>query len=124
LAICVAYLLAIHGFVATVGLGMSAAADQPDWSGHVLCSLVFNKTANAPARENDGHKPSRAPQCPFCFVAAQSAGYIAIAGETPTFPSYASLSSTAISDPVGDGIFVPQLRHRHGEPRAPPTFSV
>ena len=123
MAVCVAYLLAIHGFMATVGLGMSADA-PPDWSGLVLCSLASKEIANAPARESQRHKPSPAPQCPFCFVAAQSAGHIAIAGEIPTFPSYAGSSSTAILDPVGDGIFVPRLRHRHGEPRAPPAFSV
>ena len=62
-----------------------------------------------------------APQCPFCFVAAQSAGHVATAGEAPAFPAYAGLLVATISQPLGDGTFVPQFRHRHGEPRAPPA---
>ena len=125
LAVYVAYSLAIQAMVASVGLGMSASA-APDWAGFVLCSfsLASNQTANVPARDTDRQKPSPAPQCPFCFVAAQSAGHIATAGEAPAFPAYAGLSIAAISDPIGDGAFVSEFRHRHGEPRAPPAFSV
>jgi hypothetical protein len=123
LAVCVAYSLAIHALIASVGLGMSVGA-APGKEGLFLCSLASDATANAPARDHDRQKPNPAPQCPFCFVAAQSAGLIATTGQVPTFPAYAGLPIAAISDPTADGAFVPQLRHTHGEPRAPPAFSV
>ena len=122
MALCVAYSLAIQAVVASVGLGMSAsAAPERD---DILCSFAFNQTADVPVRDDDRQRPSPAPQCPFCFVAAQSAGHIATAGEAPAFPVYAGLSIAAISDPIGDGAVVSEFRHRHGEPRAPPAFSV
>jgi hypothetical protein len=123
LAVCVAYSLAIQGLMASVGFGMLAGVAS-DQAGIVLCSLASDEIANAPARDSDRQKPSPTPQCPFCFVAAQSAGYVATTGEVPTFPAYAGLLIAAISDPIGDGTFVTQFRHRHGEPRAPPAFSV
>ena len=126
LAVSVAYSLAIQALMASVGLGMSAGATgaAPDRAGFVLCSFASNQTANAPARDGDRQKPGPAPQCPFCFVASQSAAHVATVGEAPAFPAYAGLLSAAISDPVGDRAFVSQSRHRHGEPRAPPAFSV
>ena len=121
-AVYVAYSLAIQAVVASVGLGMSAnAAPERD---DILCSFAFNQTANVPVRDDDRQRPGPAPQCPFCFVAAQSAGHIATAGEVPAYLVYAGLSIAAISDPIGDGAFVSPFRHRHGEPRAPPAFSV
>ena len=102
---------------------MSVGA-TPDWAGFVLCSLASNQTANAPARDGDRQKPSPTTQCPFCFVAAQSIGHVVTMVEVPAFPASAALLSAAISDPVGDPAFVSQFRHRHGEPRAPPGFSV
>jgi hypothetical protein len=116
----VAYALAVQAMMASVGLGMSAGA-SPD--GFVLCSFASDQTAKEPARDG-GRKPTPAPQCPFCFVAAQSTGHIATVGDAPAFPAYAGLLSTTILDPIGAGTFVFQLHHRHGEPRAPPTFSV
>jgi len=122
LAVFVAYALAVQAMMASVGLGMSAGA-SPD--GFVLCSFASHQTANEPARDGDRQKkPTHAPQCPFCFVAAQSVGHIATMGETPAFPAYAGLLSTAILDRFGTGAFIFQLHHRHGEPRAPPAFSV
>jgi len=108
--------------LASVGLGMStsAAPERDD----ILCSFAFNQTANVPVRDDNRQRRSPAPQCPFCFVAAQSAGHIATAGEAPAFPAYAGLSIAAISDPIDDGAFVSPFRHRYGEPRAPPAFSV
>jgi hypothetical protein len=107
--------------MASVGLGMSAGG-SPD--GFVLCSFASHQTVNEPAQDDGRQKPTPAPQCPFCFVAAQSAGHIATMGEAPAFPVYAGLLSTTILDPIGNGAFVFQLHHWHGEPRAPPTFSV
>jgi hypothetical protein len=123
LAVLVAYSLAIQAIMASVGLGMSAGA-APDRAGAVLCSLVSNQTVNMPARDGDRQKPNPAPQCPFCFIVAQSAGHAVIAGEGPAFPAYFGLLIAAMSDAIGDGAFVSQYRHRHGEARAPPTFSV
>jgi hypothetical protein len=105
----------------SVGLGMSAGASS---DGFVLCSLASHQTANEPARDGDRRKPSPGPQCPFCFVAAQSAGHTATMDEAPAFPAYAGLLSAAILDPIGTGAFVFRLHHRSGAPRAPPAFSV
>ena len=121
LAVFLAYTLAIQAMMTSVGLGMSAGASA---DGFVLCSFAFHQTANDPARDGDRQKPTPGPQCPFCLVAAQSAGHIATMGEALAFPAYAGLLSAAILDPIGAGVFVFQLRHRHGEPRAPPAFSV
>ena len=122
MAVCIAYSLAIQAMMASIGFGMSVGT--PDRAGFVLCSFVPNQPAEAPARDGDRQKPTRAPQCPFCFIAAQSAGHVATVGEAPAFPAYAALLSAAISVPVGDAAFVSQFRHSHGEPRAPPAFSV
>jgi peptidoglycan/LPS O-acetylase OafA/YrhL len=123
LAVYVAYALAIQAMMASVGLAMSAssAADRTD---NILCSFAFNQTANAPVRDEDRQKPNPATQCPFCFVAAQSADNVATAGKASAFPAYVGLPTAAISDLSDDGTFVSQFRHRHGEPRAPPAFSV
>jgi Protein of unknown function (DUF2946) len=120
-AVVVAYLLAIQAMMASVGLGMSAGG-SPD--GFVLCSFASHQTANEPARDDGRQKRSPAPQCPFCFVAAQSAGHIATMGEAPAFPAYAGLLSVAILNPVAAVAFIFQLHHSHGEARAPPIFSV
>jgi hypothetical protein len=121
-AVYVAYSLAIQT-MANVGLGMSSGA-EPDRARLVLCGLAANQTANMPARDDDRRKPNPEPQCPFCFIAAQSAGHVAIAGEGMAFPAYFGLLIAPILDPIGDGAFVSQFRHRHGEPRAPPAFSA
>jgi hypothetical protein len=122
LAVYVAHALAIQAMMASVGLGMSAGV-APDRSGLVLCSFASNH-ANAPAQDSDRQKPNPLSQCPFCFIAAQSAGHVATVGKASVFPAYVGLLAPAISDPIGDGTFVSQFRHRHGEPRAPPAFSV
>jgi len=118
LALCLAYSLAIQAMMASIGLGMSAGA-APDEAGFVLCSFASHRSAPAP---NDRQTP--APQCPFCFVAAQSAGHFATTGEAPAFPAHAGSLIATISQPFGEGAFVAQLRHRQGEPRAPPPASV
>jgi hypothetical protein len=123
LAVYVAYALAIEAMMASVGLGMSAsAAAKP--TDNILCSFAYNQTANVPVRDDDRQKPRPAPQCPFCFIAAQSTNHFATVGQASAFPAYAGLLIAPTSDPSGDGAFVSQFRHRHGEPRAPPAFSV
>jgi hypothetical protein len=122
LAVYIAYSLAIQAMMASVGFGMSADA-SPDRVGFVLCSFAFHQTPDEPTRDG-GRRPSPAPQCPFCFVVAQSAGHIATMGEAPAFPTYAGLLSVAVLNPVAAVAFIFQLHHSHGEARAPPTFSV
>jgi len=118
LALTVAYALAVQAMMASIGFGMSAGA-APDRSGFVLCSFVSHRTAPGPA---DRQTP--VPQCPFCFVAAQSAGHFATGVEVPAVPAYAGSLIVALSRPIGDGVFVRRFRHTHGEPRAPPSASV
>jgi len=120
LAVCIAYALAIQALMASVGLGMSAFA-TPGQSGFVLCSF---SSGRVPAPDSDRQKPRPAPQCPFCFVAAQSAGHIALVGEATAFPAYAGLLIDSVLDPIGDGTFAPQFHRKTGDPRGPPTFSV
>jgi hypothetical protein len=117
LAVYIAYSLAIQATMASVGLGMSVSA-APDRVGFVLCSLASHQTAPAPGRQ------APAPQCPFCFVAAQSAGHVATAGNPPAFSAYVGVPIAAISHPIDDRTFFPQFRHRHGEARAPPAVSA
>jgi hypothetical protein len=121
LAVCVAYSLVIQAVMASIGLGMSAGA-LLDRTGFVLCSFASN--TNAPVQDSDRQKPNPAPRCPFCFIAAQSAGNVATVGKASAMPAYVGLPIAAISEPIGDGAFVFQFRHRYGEPRAPPAFSV
>jgi hypothetical protein len=117
--ICVAYLLAIQTFIASVGLGMSAlAASGPD--GSAICSVALR---HAPAPTDNRRKPHPAPQCPFCFVAGQSAGHIALMGPAQPPPAYAGLLIGVVSDRI-DETFVPRLHRTVGDPRAPPVFSV
>jgi len=90
LAVYVAYSLAVQAMMASVGLGMSAGV-APERTNNILCSFAVNQTADVPARDGDGQKPSPAPQCPFCFVAAQSANHHATVGEASAFPAYVGL---------------------------------
>jgi hypothetical protein len=121
LAVYVAYSLAIQALMASIGLGMSLGA-APDQANLVLCGFASSQIADA--KGSHQHKPAPAPQCPFCFVAAQSAGHVATAGEAPAFPACAAILIAAISQPIGDAAFAPQIRHRQGEARAPPAISV
>ena len=118
LALYLAYSLTIQAVMASVSFGMLAGA-APDLAGFALCSVASHHAAPA-----SGDRQTPAPQCPFCFVAAQSAGHFATAGEAPAFPAYAGMLIFAISHPLGDGTFVPQFRRKAGEPRAPPAVSV
>jgi hypothetical protein len=119
LAVCIAYLLAIQAFVASIGLGMSAlAASGPD--GSAICSFASRA---APTPTDHRQKPHPAPQCPFCFVAGQSAGHIALLGPAQAPPAYAGVLLGTVSDRADD-TFVPPFRRTVGNPRAPPVFSA
>ncbi len=106
--------------MASVGLGMFADA-TPGPDSFVICS---HASAATPAPAGDRQNPRPGPCCPFCFVAAQSAGFIALGGKAPPVPVYAGLPITPVPDRIGDAGFVPQFRRTVGTPRAPPAFSV
>jgi hypothetical protein len=118
----IAYSLAIQTIMVSVGLGMTTGGQNR--AGPVLCSFAVHKAASALAPDGNRRNSSPAAQCPFCFIAAQSAGHVATAGDAPAFPAYAGVLIATISEPLGERIFAPQFRHKHGQPRAPPAFSV
>jgi hypothetical protein len=116
LSICVAYTLAIQALMVSVGVGMSAAAEA-DGTALVICN-------HAPASPDDPQKPNSAPQCAFCFIAAQTSNNVLVAGDAPALPPYATLPITTMPDRHGERVFIPQLRRTAGDPRGPPRFSV
>jgi hypothetical protein len=117
LAICVAYALAIQAVVASVGTGMSAFAGPSA----VICGTIASP---APGGAGDHRTPNPAPTCPFCFVAAQTAGHVALTGAAPAVPTYAGLVVAAVPDAIGHDVFVPVFRRAAGDPRAPPALSA
>jgi len=120
LPLAIAYSLAIQALMASIGLGMSAfAAPGPD--GLVICGHAL---AGTPAPAGDHQNPARTPPCPFCFVAAQSAGHIPLLTEPPALPLHGGLPIASAADSIDDTGFIPQFRRTLGAPRAPPTFSV
>jgi hypothetical protein len=121
LAVCLAYALAIQAVIASVGTGMSAFA-APGQAG-VICGQV-SPPGPAGDRHGDRRGPNSVPPCPFCFVAAQVAGHVALTGAVPAAPVYAGLVIATLADPIGPGAFVPRFRRAAGDPRAPPVFSV
>jgi hypothetical protein len=118
LALVVAYALALQALMASVGLGMSAAAASGN-DGFALC-------VHAPdSRTTDDRKlPNPAPRCPFCFVAAQSSCDVAAVDGAPLLPAYAGLLIAGRLAGDGGTTFVPQFRRTVGAPRGPPVFSI
>jgi hypothetical protein len=124
LAVCIAYALAIEAVMASVGLGMSADA-APSPTTFFLCSFAAAPAAHAPAGSGDPQNHTPQPQCPFCLVAAQSAGHVATPGEPPAFRLYVRGQVTSeLSDSYGDKVVLPPPRRAVGNPRAPPALSV
>ena len=122
IAVSVAYALAIQALLASIGLGMSAAV-IPGQADFVACSFASGLNAHAPATEGDRQKPGPQPQCPFCFIAAQSGGQVATMGEAQALPAYAGLRVVdALSGHINDRKFIPPFRRTAGDPRAPPIF--
>jgi hypothetical protein len=124
LAVAVAYSLAIQALMASVGLGMSAAGTmgQADFA---ICSHVPGPSAQAPAAPDDRQLPKPDQQCPFCFVAAQSAGAVAMLAPVSALPAYSGLPVAGLLDGrLDDTRFVPAFRRTVGDPRAPPQFFV
>jgi hypothetical protein len=118
LAMSVAYALAIQAMMASVGAGMSAFAASGQ-AGFAICGQV-----SAPGPAGDRQRQSPAPPCPFCFVAAQSAGHIALASGGPAVPAYAALPIAALADHFANEAIVLRFPRTAGDPRAPPVFSV
>jgi hypothetical protein len=120
LAIVVAYALALQALMASVGLGMSAAAASGN-DGFALCVHAADSRTTVPG---DGRLPNPAPQCPFCFVAAQSSCDVAAGGGAPQLPAYTGLSIAGRLAGGGGNTFVPQFRRTVGDPRGPPAVSI
>lgn len=120
LVVTLAYALAVQALMTSVGLGMSAFA-APAQGGFVICSHI---SADLPASGSEGQKPKPAPQCPFCFVAAYSAGNLALAGEIPPLPAYARLPLALEAGHFSESPLIAQRHRTVGAARAPPAFSV
>ncbi len=120
LAIVVSYTLALQALMASVGLGMSAAAASGNDS-FVLCVHAPDSRTTLPA---DHKIPNPAPQCPFCFVAAQSSCGVAAGGGAPLLPAYAGLPIAGRLADDGGNTFIPQFRRMVGDPRGPPAVSI
>jgi hypothetical protein len=116
-----AYLLAIQGLMASVGLGMSTLAGQ---TGFIICGSVPAADVRTPASGHQDQSPKSVPQCPFCLIASQSAGHIAMTGDAPALPPYAGNLIAAIVGGTDSDAIILQFRHTGGEARAPPSFSV
>jgi hypothetical protein len=120
LAIALGYALAVQALMTCIGMGMSEFA-VPAQSGLVICGHI---SADLPPRDSDGQKRNSAPQCPFCFVAAYSAGNLALSGETPILPVYAGLPSALAAQHFSEPLLIGQRHRTVGFPRAPPSFSI
>jgi Protein of unknown function (DUF2946) len=124
LAVCLAYLLAVEALVASIGMGMSAAAapGQPEFS---ICSSYADDDPVAPPADNERNKSDHRSQCPFCFVAAQNAVHMATIGDGVDSPPYAELQVTRLHNSnYNGGIPLPAFYRTTGDPRGPPQFSV
>ena len=64
------------------------------------------------------------PECPFCYIAAQSVGHIATATDAPAPLAHPGLFVSIISSQIVAGIVLPEFRRTGGEARAPPQFSI
>jgi len=124
LAVAVAYSLAIQALMASVGLGMSAAGTMGP-AGFAICSHAPGPSAQAPAAPDDRQVPGPDQQCPFCFVAAQSAGAAAMLASVSALPAYSGMQVAGfLHGRRADTGFVPVFRRTAGDPRAPPRFFV
>ena len=121
IALCLAYLLAIQGVMASVGLGMALV---PGHAGFAICGSVAAVDIRTPASGDHNQSPKSLPDCPFCFIASQSAGHIAISGGVPSLPAYAGDLVAAILGGAGDDALILKFRRTGGEARAPPSFFV
>ena len=120
LALWIAYSLGIQAVMASIGLGMSAlAAPAPD--GFVVCS---HAPRDAQIPTGDRHSPGPEAPCPFCFVAAQSAGHAPLLVQIPAVPVHLGLPIAALSARLGEARVILRFARMVGDPRAPPAFSA
>jgi hypothetical protein len=122
LALCISYALAIQAVLASVGLGMSVVA--PDPLGFSICSHVSGVDDQSQAAGRHGQDRKSAPECPFCYVAAQSIGHFATATGALSLSAHPGLLVSIISSQIIADIVLPEFRGTDGEARAPPQFSV
>jgi hypothetical protein len=122
-AAAVAYALFVQLLMASVGLGMSAA-EVSGQDGLSICSFAAGPNGHGSTKDDD-RQDSPAPQCPFCFLAAQGAHQAATLAQAPAYPAYAGFRIVdGLSRHVGDRAYVPHFRRTTGDPRAPPTSAV
>jgi len=123
LAAALAYLLAVQGLIVSIGLGMSAAA-AADHIDFVICAPAAGHGAAAPDGDRQNQTDHR-PQCPFCFVAAQSSGLLAtLDGSTALAVAPPRQASALRYGSGGARCFIRVLFRTNGNPRAPPGFSA
>ncbi len=121
LAAGLAYVLFVQAFMISIGLGMSGGAEAG--GKFVICSAA-NATLTAPPAYDKSKRPSPHPHCPFCFVAAQSAGQTATVGQFAGLTHVTFDSRDATYRGFVDRMFKLPLPHRTCDPRGPPQFSV
>jgi len=123
LAVGLAYLLATEALIASIGIGMSAAS-VPGQLDFAICSSVVGYSHVVPPNGGDRNKSGHQSQCPFCFLAAQSALHLATIGDGFASPAYAELEVTALRYRSFSGLPAPSFYRTTGDPRGPPQFSV
>jgi len=123
LAVGLAYLLATEALIASVGMGMSGVA-APGQLEFAICSSVAAYSHVAPPDGSDRNKSGHQSQCPFCFLAGQSAVHLATIGDGIASPAYAELRVTALRYRTFSGLPAPIFYRTTGDPRGPPQFSV
>ncbi len=121
IALCVAYLLAVQSLMASVGLGMSMVPGQ---TGFIICGFVPAAEVRTPASGDHNQSQKSPAECPFCFIASQSVGHIAMTGQTPALPPYAGNLVAAVVGSTGNDAIILKFRRTAGEARAPPSFFV
>jgi hypothetical protein len=124
LAVGLVYLIAAEALIASVGMGMSAIA-PPGQAEFAICSSVADHGPVAPSDSRDRNKSSHQSQCPFCFLAAQSAVHPATFGDGLASPAYGEFQVTGLRYCIHNGeILGPAFYRTTGDPRGPPQFSV
>jgi hypothetical protein len=92
--------------------------------GFRICSHAYSVDKQSPATGGHDHDRNSVPECPFCFVAAQSTGNIATVNDVSALPDDADLFVSAVSSEIGDNAVIPEFHRTGGEARAPPQFSL
>jgi hypothetical protein len=120
LSVCLAYLLFAQAWFVGIGFGMSAG--RVDWSGFSF--ICGSAAAPGDAATTGGRdRPASQPDCPFCFVASQTAlHHAALRGDQSQLSAAAIDFVEAPLAAISDRIFLPRRRGAVAYPRAPPRF--